>query len=237
MASQANFVRKARGWMRVFRHGDSLAIVVPPSIKSSSSISENDEYHFFELEPGIFVLISDRKLSKSVEQSVVSQLVARAMAAKPAGSAARQDPGAQLPYPAPKSNSNSVAVPSFVSASELAKSAGAQNSVESHLGGRGFGVLDETDAKRVSKALEVEIGQGFVYGAKGLDKRFYVITRDEFEGVSPRLSSILQKGVEIDPKQAALALKEDEMKVLCALQVLKEQGEALEKHKGIFVLL
>ena len=39
------------------------------------------------------------------------------------------------------------------------------------------------------------------------------------------------------PEQAAGPLSEDPLKVACALHVLTEKGDALEKKKGVFVLL
>jgi len=64
--------------MRFFKHGDSLAIVVPEPLRKSSRISENEDYEFFEVEPGVFILLSKARLAEKAKQDVFSQLCSRA---------------------------------------------------------------------------------------------------------------------------------------------------------------
>ena len=231
--------------MRVFKHGDALAVVIPPAIKASSQVAENDEFEFFELEPGIVVLVNKAKLSAIVKEKATTLLLKKAMDAptSPASSSADSTytpvVAATTAQPfARKQNSYSGSVPQFVSAAELAKSAPVANkSIDAILGGNGYAILDEAAAKIASKELESFLSHGDVYGAKGFDNKFYVISREQFEPLAEKIVGRITRGTEIVPEKAAEALKEDPVKVACALHVLKERGDALEKKRGIFMLL
>jgi antitoxin component of MazEF toxin-antitoxin module len=56
--------------MRVFRHGDALAIVFPQSIVSSSGLKENEELDFVEAEKGVFVLLRKEKMAELARQKL-----------------------------------------------------------------------------------------------------------------------------------------------------------------------
>jgi len=226
--------------MRVFKHGDSLAVVIPPAIKASSQVAENDEFEFFELEPGIVVLVNKAKLSATVKEKATTLLLRKAMDAPAASTAepAFAPASSMQSMPSRKQNSYSGAVPQFVSAAELARSAPVANkSIDAILGGSGYAILDEAAAKVASKELESFLSHGDVYGAKGFDNKFYVISREQFEPLAEKIASRITRGTEIVPSKAAEALKEDPIKVACCLHVLKERGDALEKKRGIFMLL
>jgi len=229
--------------MRVFKHGDSLAVVIPPAIKASSQVSENDEFEFFELEPGIVVLVNKAKLSAAVKEKATALLLKKAMdapatSAPSASTSFDSSPASAFPAAARKQPAYSGPAPQFVSAAELAKSTPVANkSIDAILGGTGYAILDEAAAKVASKELESYLSHGDVYGAKGFDNKFYVISREQFEPLAEKIVSRITRGTEIVPSKAAEALKEDPTKVACALQVLKERGDALEKKRGIFMLL
>ncbi|MDP3741942.1 MAG: hypothetical protein Q8R15_01360 [Candidatus Micrarchaeota archaeon] len=78
--------------MRLFKHGDSLAIVVPDAICKKNNLKEQHELEFFEVEPGLLVLASreniQNKLKKQVEPLMVKTASPRVIAstAKPAAS-------------------------------------------------------------------------------------------------------------------------------------------------------
>lgn len=214
--------------MRAFRHGDSLAIVMPPAIRAGSQVGEGDDFEFVELEPGVVLLVSRAKLDSLASEKALGLLLKRAMsqpAHPPAAFAAKGEKAGKLE-------------PKFISASEYAKNSGsAAPSAESVLGGRGYALLGEGEARAASKALEADTNAGLVFGVRGFDNKFYVITRAEFDPLSEKILSRLQRGVEMTPEQAAGPLSEDPLKVACALHVLTEKGDALEKKKGVFVLL
>jgi len=225
--------------MRVFKHGDSLAVVIPPAIKASSQVAENDEFEFFELEPGIVVLVNKAKLSATVKEKATTLLLKKAMDAPAASAEPSFAPASSMQSQSSrKQNSYSGPVPEFVSAAELARSTPVANkSIDAILGGNGYAILDEAAAKIASKELESYLSHGDVYGAKGFDNKFYVISREQFEPLAEKIASRITRGTEIVPAKAAEALKEDPIKVACALHVLKERGDALEKKRGIFMLL
>ena len=222
--------------MRVFKHGDALAVVIPPAVRASSKVAENDEFEFFELEPGVIVMASKARLASAVNEKVTSMLLKKAMDA----AASTNDSNYATPAPtaARAQNSSSGPMPQFVSAAELARNAPIANkSIDAILGGNGFAILDEAAAKIASKELEYYLSHGDVYGAKGFDNKFYVISREQFEPIAEKIVGRITRGTEIVPAKAAEALKEDPVKVACALHVLKERGDALEKKRGIFMLL
>ncbi len=222
--------------MRVFKHGDSLAVVLPPSVRQSSGVSDGDELEFFELEPGVLVLVSKDKLAKAVSEKATMLLLRKAMDA-PATSSERIDmPSISKPQNPASTPYNGT--PTFVSAAEMRNRPSLpKGGIEEVLGGKPFAVLDEADAKNASRQLEAEISTGQVYGVRGFDNKFYIITRDEFDSLCNKILSRIQKGVEVVPEKAAAVLGEDSVKVACALHVLTEKGEALEKRKGVFMLL
>jgi hypothetical protein len=224
--------------MRVFKHGDALAVVIPPAIKASSKVGENDEFEFFELEPGIMVMASKAKLASTVNEKVTSLLLRKAMDAPTSSPADSTYASATPAASARTQNSYSGPAPQFVSAAELARSTPVANkSIDAVLGGNGYAILDEAAAKVASRELESYLSHGEVYGAKGFDNKFYVISREQFEPLAEKIVSRITRGTEIVPAKAAEAPKEDPVKVACALHVLKERGDALEKKRGIFMLL
>jgi hypothetical protein len=217
--------------MRVFKHGDALAVVIPPAVRASSKVAENDEFEFFELEPGVLVMVSKEKLASTVNEKVTAMLLKKAMASNSSG-------GSDGAAAARRQNSFSGPATQFVSAAELSKRQSASRAtIESVLGRNGFAVMDEPAAKAAYKSLEDYLQVGEVFGGRGFDNKFYVISRDQFEPLAEKVFSRLSRGSEIVPANAAEALKEDPAKVACCLQVLKERGEALEKKRGVFVLL
>ncbi|NUN11274.1 hypothetical protein HUU53_01370 [Candidatus Micrarchaeota archaeon] len=52
--------------MRVFKHGDSLAIVLPDSVAKAVSARVNDDVDFLEVKPGVFVLVFKESLKKEL---------------------------------------------------------------------------------------------------------------------------------------------------------------------------
>ena len=50
--------------MRVFKHGDAIAIVIPDSLAKKSSLREGEELEFFEVEPRVFILASKQKIAE-----------------------------------------------------------------------------------------------------------------------------------------------------------------------------
>ncbi|MFH1247371.1 MAG: AbrB/MazE/SpoVT family DNA-binding domain-containing protein [Candidatus Micrarchaeota archaeon] len=68
--------------MRLFKHGDSLAIVVPEAICKKVNLAENSELEFFEVEPGLVVLASRDYIQNKLKK-VIEPLIVKPVASKP----------------------------------------------------------------------------------------------------------------------------------------------------------
>ncbi|MFA4946228.1 MAG: hypothetical protein WC607_01660 [Candidatus Micrarchaeia archaeon] len=97
----------------------------------------------------------------------------------------------------------------------------------------GYAVLNsEGEAKQLSDELEQFIKNGQVVGVRGFDKRFYVVSREFLERHSSAVLGALK-----EPNTARVAAAQAKMAFdafNAALVVLKEQGEIIEKKKGVF---
>jgi hypothetical protein len=108
-----------------------------------------------------------------------------------------------------------------------------RESLEAH----GYAVVsNEAEAKELSQSLEADIRSGEVMGVRGFDKRFYVLKRDFFTNASARISDALARG---DADVATLSEKTKTAADACiaVLEMLREQGEVVEKRKGYYSLL
>ena len=56
--------------MRLFKHGNSLAIVVPDNLCKKLGLSDNSDLEFFEVEPGVMVLATRQFLESCVKTAV-----------------------------------------------------------------------------------------------------------------------------------------------------------------------
>lgn len=201
--------------MRFFKHGDSLAIVLPEPLRKSSGVKENDEYEFFEIEPGEFIVISRAKLADNAKKTVVAELALRALK--------------------PETRADVASAVDLVSV-QPAKAKAYANPVLAQLDSKGFVILDkEDDAKMLSKQLEREIKDGKVRGVRGFDKKFYVVSSTALQKFSEKLLPALSGKEPLSASNAAQVAGLDEQACLAALQVLREDGEVLEKKRGHFI--
>ncbi|MFH1106315.1 MAG: hypothetical protein V1787_00310 [Candidatus Micrarchaeota archaeon] len=181
--------------MRFFRHGDSLAIVLPDALRKGSAVTENGDYEFFEAEPGVFILASRQKLQDILRRRVLSP-----QAAGPAKAAVQLPP-------------------------------------EEEVFDAGYAILDsEEQAKLASQRLEKQIKTGLVQGVRGFDKRFYLVSAEFLAKHSKRLLSLL-KPKDLPIAELAVAAGLDERACLTLLQVMKEQGDVIEKKRGVYKAL
>lgn len=61
--------------LRFFKHGDVLAIVLPEDLRKTSGVSENDEYEFFELSKGFFILASKKLVGENVKKEALAEIM------------------------------------------------------------------------------------------------------------------------------------------------------------------
>ncbi|MFH1257460.1 MAG: hypothetical protein ABIG96_03835 [Candidatus Micrarchaeota archaeon] len=98
----------------------------------------------------------------------------------------------------------------------------------------GFAVISsEEEARRISKLFEKEIKTNDVIGVRGFDKKFYIVSAKYFRENASKLMKLIGAR-EMPLKDIALASKMDESGCLACLMLLKEQGELIEKRRGVF---
>jgi hypothetical protein len=101
------------------------------------------------------------------------------------------------------------------------------------LNGRGFIIITERrEAVELSEQLNGLMKSGAVTGVKGFDGKFYIVTRDYYASAASRISSVLKE--EMDPASIAGAAKIDPEGCIAVLRLMAENGDIIEKKKGIF---
>ena len=80
--------------MRLFKHGDSLALVMPPALVAKLNARENQEFEFFELDEGVLVLAKKETLAKQVKSKALADI------ARLLGSGGSSSPASASPAPA-----------------------------------------------------------------------------------------------------------------------------------------
>jgi hypothetical protein len=210
--------------MRFFKHGDVLAITLPESLRAQSKVREGDEYEWFEVEPGFFALVEKTKLGGQVKQSFTVTLVKKAFEA---ASVAEEKTGGTV---APLRAEGGRAPIGF-------SSGGSQAPAKQELEERGFTIIqNEVEAKALSVALESDIKRGAVRGVRGFDKKYYIVAQDYLQELTPKIRKILAERP-LAVGAIAAAAKADADGALAVLYVLKEEGEVIEKKRGIFALV
>ncbi len=212
--------------MRFFRHGDSLAIVLPEALRKSSGVQDGEDYEFFEAEPGVFILVSKRVLARQATQSVLASLVSRTL---------NPSEGSAQPRPA-VSVSNTVSVQAPVQQAPP-KRQFVPGSHEWKIEKEGLAVIEnEAEAKRVSSVFEKDIKEGRVLGVRGFDKKYYVMSSEFYSSVSSKVEKALSSK-DLPAQEIALEAKIDEKHAIAALQLMRENGEVIEKKRGVYALV
>jgi hypothetical protein len=224
--------------MRFFKYGEKgseiLAIVLPGSIQRSSMVKEGDEYEFIELAPGAFFLASKAYLSDVTRKDLVAKLGAKVFesSVKPAGQTTAA-PVSQTAVPAPVAK---VESPKQWAAVGVPQSA-SKNYFEGELEKQGFLVVEnEAEAKELSKALEARIKTGDVKGVRGFDKKFYIVSREFYESNVAKVMNSPPKS-EFTAAEVTGIVKTPEPGAAALLQVMKEEGQLLEKRRGYYQII
>ncbi|MFH0971637.1 MAG: hypothetical protein V1835_03655 [Candidatus Micrarchaeota archaeon] len=200
--------------MRFFKHGDSLAIVLPEKLRKGSEVKEDEEYEFFEAEKGTFILISKGNLEGLAKKSVWADLVKGSAMQNPQGTEQKQT--LQITGPKPVVGLTDDAEP------------------EKLIATRGFAVISaEEEARRISKLFEKEIKANEVMGVRGFDKKFYIVSGQFFRQNAFKILKMMGSK-EMALKDISFSMKIDERGCLACLMLLKEQGEVIEKRRNEF---
>jgi hypothetical protein len=101
------------------------------------------------------------------------------------------------------------------------------------LNSRGFIIIgDKREAMMLSEQLNGQMKSGAVVGVKGFDGRFYVVTRDYFSRSEAKITQVLKE--DMDAPSVASAAKLDPEGCVAVLRLMAENGEIIEKKKGVF---
>ncbi|MEK6954640.1 MAG: AbrB/MazE/SpoVT family DNA-binding domain-containing protein [Candidatus Micrarchaeota archaeon] len=209
--------------MRIYKHGDSLAIVLPEKIRKSSEMKEGDEYELFELEKGSFVMVSKGNLEDAAKKSAIALLIRGQEKKEEFADGKIPLDGADPQKGRPSNPSSSVP------ANQIAQT-------DPSLGKGYMVIASEEEAKQISMKYEKEIKSGEIMGVRGFDKKFYIVAAPYFRlGRQNILAAIGSR--EMGLRDIALATNLDEDGCNSILQVAKEQGEVIEKKKGLFKVI
>ncbi|MBI5636256.1 hypothetical protein HY993_04810, partial [Candidatus Micrarchaeota archaeon] len=66
--------------------------------------------------------------------------------------------------------------------------------------------------------------------------KYYILKRDFFDAIAPSVTRVLA-GKEADPQLISREAKVSEPACIAVLQLLKENGEVIEKKRGVFKLV
>lgn len=176
--------------MRLFKHGDALAIVIPDSLAKKSSLKDGEELEFFEVEPQVFIIASKQKVAELMKNSFY-----------PKHATAPESP------------------------------------LKKMLFAKGFlSIENEFQAREASSEFAKEISSRAILSANSFDKKAFLLTRSFFDENAPKLMRALKdKDLQLAAIVEVTKLPQDACSAL--LCVLEEQGEVLEKRKGIFHLV
>lgn len=118
-----------------------------------------------------------------------------------------------------------------IQANEIANQA--NQNFEQNLKLHGYAILsDKNEARLASERLSGEIKSGNIIGLKGFDGKFYLCKRDFFHNNSDRIIKSLKD--DLEATTIADLLKLDRDGCLVILRILAENGEIIERRKGIF---
>ncbi len=108
---------------------------------------------------------------------------------------------------------------------------------DEHLGKYGYVIVEnEAEAKLVSERLEPEIKAGEIMGTRGFDKKYYIAQRKFYEVWNSRIRALLRARREATEGEVCGALRMSEVACRVALELMREEGEVIEKKKGAYAL-
>ncbi|NYZ74083.1 hypothetical protein H0O00_02990 [Candidatus Micrarchaeota archaeon] len=98
---------------------------------------------------------------------------------------------------------------------------------------RGFIIVqDKREAMMLSEQMTLQMKKGEVVGVKGFDGRFYIVTRDYLAEACKRINSVLKE--DMDAPSIASAAKLDPDGCVAALRLMAENGDVIERKRGVF---
>ncbi len=101
---------------------------------------------------------------------------------------------------------------------------------------KGFAVIkNKNDARKFAGQLSSEMRKGAVKGMKGFDGNFYLATSSYYKKASPLITKVLDRPLSAEKIADAAGLEEDGC--IAVLMMMSENGEVIEKKRGVFALV
>ncbi|MDD5171423.1 MAG: hypothetical protein PHF60_00100 [Candidatus ainarchaeum sp.] len=98
---------------------------------------------------------------------------------------------------------------------------------------RGFIIVqDKREAMVLSDQMSQQMKKGEVVGVKGFDGRFYIVTRSYLAEACKKINSVLKE--DMDAPSIASAAKLDPDGCIAALRLMAENGDVIERKRGVF---
>ncbi len=98
---------------------------------------------------------------------------------------------------------------------------------------RGFIIInDKNEARSLSEQLASEMKSGAVVGVKGFDGKFYAVTRTYFTKAQAAIVAVMKEPMDADSVAAAAKLEPEGCRAV--LRLMAENGDLIEKKRGIF---
>jgi hypothetical protein len=109
----------------------------------------------------------------------------------------------------------------------------ASTTAPAELHSRGFVIIpDKREAMLLSEQLGAQMKTGAIVGVKGFDGKFYIVTREFFTKSQAAINSALKDAM--DAPSIASAIKMDPEGCLAVLRLMAENGDIIEKKRGVF---
>ncbi|MBI5159629.1 hypothetical protein HY992_05920 [Candidatus Micrarchaeota archaeon] len=93
-------------------------------------------------------------------------------------------------------------------------------------------VNEEEKMKTIAFKLEEQKKAGEIIGTRGFDRTFYIMKKKTYDALLEKARKAIEKGG--TPSQVAETLKITETLARTMLEIMKEEGEAIEKQKNMF---
>ena len=117
------------------------------------------------------------------------------------------------------------------------KRAAAAGDPEDALARIGYAIVErERDVKRISDNLQKQVKSGELMGVRGFDKRFYLARKGFYVALSERVERAMRGKKARSVEEIARDAKINEEECAVVLNLMREEGEVLEKKRGTYEL-
>jgi hypothetical protein len=93
-------------------------------------------------------------------------------------------------------------------------------------------IADKNEARALSERLGQEMKSGTFVGVRGFDGKFYIVTRSYLAAAQAAIAAVLKEDMDAAGIAAAAKLEPDGC--LAVLRIMSENGDVLEKKRGVF---